>query len=115
MNRMFSAYPGGTPGAGLVLLRAAVILPLIDRIAGVEPARDIFALGIAVTVLAIGLGAHARLAALLAGMLLAPSAWTNPQLLLDQLLALGALAMLGPGAFSIDALRFGRRRIDLGG
>ena len=121
MQRRFSTFPEGWPGAGLVFLRAvAGIAPVQHGIAALlkapMPALVMLQLVAAggAALLLIGLWtpvAGVLLAA--AELCLALSHPTDP--LMHILLgALGAaLAMLGPGAWSVDARLFGRKRIQI--
>jgi len=121
VQRLFSTFPGGLPGSGLVLLRAAVAIPLVRQgIAGLLTASppalvipQLVAAGAAVLLL-VGLWTP------VAGVLLAAAelclTFSHPidpwrHILLG---AFGvALAMLGPGAWSVDARLFGRKRIQI--
>ena len=127
MQRLFSTFPDGWPGYGLLLLRIGI--------------------GIALT----GIGIHnfmtgvkepiaivPEFVAVIGGMFLLSGFWTpitGTLIVIDELwiafsvassqrdgqwihvflavLAAGT-AMVGPGAWSIDALRFGRKRFDIG-
>lgn len=120
MQRLFSTFPNGWPGTGLVLIRLVAGITLIDR--GVAqwslPSIQLTALSL----LAIGAGMF-----LLAGLwtpvvgtlVVAFNVWNiffipgnlSIYILLGTLGA--ALAMLGPGAWSIDARLFGRKHIDI--
>jgi uncharacterized membrane protein YphA (DoxX/SURF4 family) len=121
LQRLYSMFPNGWPGRGLLLLRLAsgtlLIYDGISRILGsprlaptplqlIATIAGIFLLvglwtpiaGIAVTI--------TELSILLAG--------TNQPRSAILLAALGvSIAMLGPGSWSIDALLFGRQRLEL--
>ncbi len=114
-------FPGGWPGAGLLVLRLAAAIPLI--IGGGLGVRDAPQLGLhAIYFATIGVGILllAGLWTPVAGALQAIiEVWiffsrgdgANLHLLLA---ALGvSLVMLGPGAWSVDARLFGRKRIDI--
>jgi len=121
MQRLFSTFPQGWPGTGLALLRAAAAFsPVQQGITGLLTASvpalatmDLVAAG-AAALLLIGLWTP------VSGVLMAFAELdlaflhpTNPgaHTLLG---ALGlALAMLGPGAWSVDARLFGRKRIQI--
>ncbi len=122
VQRLFSIFPNGWPGKGLLVLRfAAGGMLLTKSIAWLvsAPHRDAAApaiIGIAAGVLMlIGLwtpvgSALAVIsqswALLVSGLMLLQTAFL--------LLCISvAVAMLGPGAWSIDALLFGRRRLDI--
>jgi len=114
-------FPNGWPGAGLFVLRSAAAVPLI--VSGAFALRDARQLGLHTTAFAmvgVGILLLAGLWTPIAGALQAViEAWfffsggngANAHLLLA---ALGvSLAMLGPGAWSVDARLFGRKRIDI--
>jgi putative oxidoreductase len=121
MRRLFSSFARGWPGIGLLLLRIASAGFLI--IGGAEKCRA----GQSIGSLVVGL------CAIVDGALLATGLWTpiaGPLVLLLStwgilvqqedpragilLAAIGvALALVGPGALSLDARLFGWKRIDL--
>lgn len=121
LQRLYSMFPNGWPGKGLLLLRlAAGILLIHDGIAGLigVPHRG------SVTLQAIGGTAGIFLVAglwtpiagalvALAEFCIALSGTDHPRSTI-LLVAIGvAIAILGPGAWSIDAGLFGRKRIDI--
>src|ERR1700722_5462874 len=113
-------FPNGWPGRGLLLLRiVAGILPIYERIArlmGSAPHGSV-----ALQIIAAGAGVFllAGFWTPIAGALLAVTdiwfALSGTHLRSSFLLAAmgAALAVLGPGALSIDALLFGRKRLDI--
>ena len=121
MQRLFSTFPEGWPGTGLLFLRAvAAIPPLQHAIAGLL-AQPLPALtNLQLLAAAAGALLLVRLWTPVAGVLLAAVelclTFSHPvdpwrHILLG---ALGvALAMLGPGAWSVDARLFGRKRIQI--
>jgi putative oxidoreductase len=121
VQRLFSTFPEGWPGTGLLFLRAvAALAPLQHGIAGllIAPPPPLINLQLAAAGTAIFLLAGLWTPA--AGVLLAVAefglTFSHP---IDPwrhilLAALGiALAMLGPGAWSVDARLFGRKRIQI--
>ena len=116
-------FPGGWPGAGLIVLRLTAAIPLIVGgsldLKGV-PHSGLYAIQFGV--IGIGILLLAGLWTPIAGTLQAViELWiflsrgdgANLHLLLA---ALGvSLVMLGPGAWSVDARLFGRKRIDIRG
>jgi uncharacterized membrane protein YphA (DoxX/SURF4 family) len=121
VQRLFSTFPDGWPGTGLVFLRAITAIPLAQRgISGELMAT----LSTAVILQLTAAGAAALLLVGLwtpvAGVLMALAelglAFSRPAdpWMHILLAALGAsLAMLGPGAWSVDARLFGRKRIQI--
>jgi len=116
MKHIFFAFPAGMAGAALLVLRGSVALFMIDAPAQFPSVSWIAipAYGLAI---AVALGFATRWAAGLCAALCAVLIWplgAAPVIeLLMHGLAAGALAMIGPGAFSIDASLFGRRTIHL--
>ncbi|HEX7828066.1 MAG TPA: hypothetical protein VF787_00340 [Thermoanaerobaculia bacterium] len=114
MQRFFSAFPDGSPGAGLLLLRVAAGFALLMRGFALFVAHDATAGAIAIAVLALMAGVS-----LLAGFMtpiagaIAVIASVNTTPLIDTAIISAALILLGPGAFSIDARLFGRREITI--
>ncbi len=122
MQRIFSTFPDGWPGCGLLLLRIAGSLPLLivgtAKLWGgpVDAAlwvRLITCL-LAVLILA-GLWTPfaASLQVIVEGMFAFAGTsfeWTH----LIHALVGASLVMLGPGSWSIDARLYGRKRIELG-
>ncbi len=126
---MFSTFPGGWPGAGLLLLRAAIGITMIIQggLYLADPGNLTLrtgAVGLAVVgsgaLLSIGFltpvaGALVGVGALGIAFAWFPAATPN---LFDAKLPIvfavimsAAIVFLGPGAFSIDARLFGRREI----
>jgi putative oxidoreductase len=117
MQRLYTTFPNEWPGAGLLLLRLAEGFPSI-----VEGTRHV--LGSAATALPFA-------ADILSGLLLIIGFWTPIGGLLQAVVEFShvlagagsehivrgmiglSLAMLGPGAWSVDARLFGRKRIDV--
>jgi putative oxidoreductase len=120
LRRLYSTFAGGWPGAGLLLMRAvvgsALIVRAVARLAS-DPSMNVVLLAVL---------------SLAAGMLLIAGLWTpiaGTSVALIEVckmflfpgdrwvwLLLGtagaALAMLGPGLWSIDARLFGWKRIE---
>jgi hypothetical protein len=122
------SFPDGPPGIGLLLLRlgitsgllslAVVCFRSLHRRNSFEIGAELFVL-IASVLLAIGLQTHLTGAAVTVGMMFAFTPWAPFCIQLASVRAVAALAipvtaavvLLGPGAFSWDAHRFGRKEI----
>jgi putative oxidoreductase len=128
LQRLFSTFPDGRPGLGLLLLRFGAGITLIYLGASGVLAEIGEPLSIARNLLGV-VGGICLLAGLwtpLMGALVAiDQLWisfsvyssqrnSQPIHVLLAVLAAG-VAMLGPGAWSIDARLFGRKRFDIGG
>jgi putative oxidoreductase len=122
MQRLFSTFPGAWPGVALLLLRCVAATALIACAAGgvwlsPKPAPLLMhGLTIVDAVLLIG-GLWTPIAGIAQALLELYSNFSGPATAdLTQLLwaAVGlCVAMLGPGACSIDSRLFGRRRVDV--
>ena len=115
MEETFLSFPAGRAGAGLVLLRLCVSAALLaeSRTWLGAPGGFHLSLGVIGIIVPISLliGFATRLSGFLAAALgaLGPM----PQALFVVTIA-SAVALLGPGAFSVDARMFGRREIVIG-
>lgn len=120
MQRLFTMFPDGWPGAGLFLLRLAAAIPLLTgAIPGFFGAPQT--------------GLYEKYITIAVGSLLLAGLWTPVAGALQAIVevwfgffqgggtgvhfllaALGvSLVMLGPGAWSVDARLFGRKWIDI--
>jgi putative oxidoreductase len=121
LQRLFSTFPDGWPGAGLLLLRLAAAIPLViagsPQLPGLPPSAPIPVHVIAVvTGIFLFAGFWTPFAALLQAVIeiwIVYSAAGEAGIhLLLAALGLG-LVMLGPGAWSVDARLYGRKRIEI--
>ena len=123
MRRLFSTFAQGWAGAGLLILRlVAGSVALVLGLSGVRAAQSIqpaipdFAAVIGGLLLLAGLwtpvsGCLIAAFALWSSLTKADDPWRN-----ILLASIGvALAMIGPGVWSLDARLFGWRRIDFRG
>jgi len=130
MQRLFSTFPDGRPGAGLLLLRGAIAGTLLvlggpclahaGQADGWTLAVGLLATASGVSLLIGFLTPFGVLAGLVAlGLTLLRPGPGAPVLLNEKLAAVlvvvvaAAVALLGPGALSVDARLFGRREISI--
>jgi uncharacterized membrane protein YphA (DoxX/SURF4 family) len=128
VQRYFSTFPGSWPGVGLLLLRivvggAASSEGVVYLARTTEPGAVTWLAGALAIVsgLALLAGFLTPASGAIAGLTTAfiVATWTPPgtSVLVDRFAALilivdaAALALLGPGAHSLDARLFGRREI----
>ena len=118
MQRLYSMFPAGVPGIGLLLLRISVALgPLIDAFCHRQGFSDV-TLGVAI-LLSIALFAGyltpvlAAIALLLHGTIWVELGGGGAALNILICLDMIALVLVGPGGYSVDAFRFGRRVVVL--
>lgn len=117
---MILRYPDGPAGIALLLLRGSCALSVFPALALLRPtfARDSTEIIVSSMIaLALVVGLATRTAALLVGAALVADLMTasdTPTLFCLSLVgSAGALILLGAGAYSLDALRYGRRVIRL--
>ena len=125
MQRLFSGFADGWPGTGILLLRLLTGAALIHfGIANLREAPPLATVVLQITgvgagiLLLIGLwtpvvGALAAIVKVLIAFSRYFSHSGDPWILILQAVLGAVLAMVGPGAWSIDARLFGRKRIDM--
>jgi uncharacterized membrane protein YphA (DoxX/SURF4 family) len=118
VQRLFSTFPSGWPGLGLVLLRASVAVAVLLQAYGrleVLPGLVLVALVVLCAILCAGfLTPMIALCAAAVHVVAAASlGMSDGGTTVVGILGALALALLGPGAYSIDARLFGRRLIEL--
>jgi hypothetical protein len=119
LRRLYSTFAGGWPGIGLLLMRLVIGSILLVRASWplwndhpVQPILTSAALAAPAVLLAIGL--WTPLAGLAVAAIEISQIVTPDDLLVPVLTGTigGALAMLGPGRWSLDARLFGWKRIE---
>ena len=112
LQKLFSAFPAGWPGVGLLLLRMLVGVTLIAQIVTQVRSSELSASGWLLAVLIL-LGAGCLLLGFVTPVTTVLIGLVSVTLAFDvNIVVLSAvIALLGPGAFSIDARMFGRREI----
>ncbi len=119
MQRLFSTFAGGWPGFGLLIQRLATGIALLHN--AITLLNETAATGLIVTETAgavLGIFIMAGLWTPVAGALVAAVELRialadsgNPWISIMLAVFGGTLAMIGPGAWSIDAQLFGRKHI----
>ena len=121
MRRLFSTFARGLPGTGLLIMRLVAGTVLVARASvilggGPKLGPAILQLLAIVAGLLLLAGLWTPIAAALAAVIYSWDIFSAPgdlwtKILLGTLCA--ALALLGPGAWSVDARLFGWKRIDV--
>jgi len=128
MQQLFFAFPGGWPGAGLLLVRVVIGLAILVQggyyVGEPDAPLGAWAVGLAAILagclLLIGFltplaGSFVALGALGIWLSLippcAPTLFDSGTAAVFGLTILWAIVTVGPGAFSVDARMFGRREI----
>ena len=119
MSHSFAGHPAGTAGVALLLLRISTgLTPLATYLhVGTTPANRWLPIALIAAGALLGLGVGTRvialvaaIAAVIAGLCMGGS---RAALVTLEGLSLVAVALLGAGAYSIDARLYGRRVINL--
>lgn len=115
---MSPIYPSGLAGAGLLLLRLALVVSLLSLMQSLAPVADWRQVPVLLIAAALCIGIRARLVAALslpAALYAAAGGAASPTLIFLHVANAAVLAMTGAGAFSADARLFGRRRVKVPG
>ena len=116
MQRLFSMFPRGGPGFALLLLRISVAAPLLLSLAGKSDLplfHLLFASGWLVSI-ALAIGVFTPVVSSIVCLYATVDLLIGLRfdwLVISQVLNSVALALLGPGAYSLDARLFGLKVI----
>jgi putative oxidoreductase len=125
LQRLFSTFADGWPGRGLLLLRLLAGITLIYfAVASVLEANPLAAIVLQIIGVGTGIlllvGLWTPVAGMLATIVAAEIAFSrffshsgDPWIVMILAVLGVVLAMVGPGAWSVDARLFGRKRIDI--
>jgi uncharacterized membrane protein YphA (DoxX/SURF4 family) len=129
VRRLYFGFPARAPGAGLLLLRIAIGTTLVAQaVLFLFQVQNPRCMGVACCLLALASGASlivgflTRMVAAIAAALVTSSTLVSPTLpsisyfhnyllALNIIIVAAAIALLGPGAISLDAVLFGRRKV----
>jgi hypothetical protein len=118
VQRLFSMFPSGPPGIALLFLRVSVAFPVLLHCYARRDAMAVMVLAIVfLLAIAVIVGFVTPVVAFMVTAVQLGGPWdlgvSSTGFFTISILNALALMLLGPGAYSLDALRFGRRVVDL--
>jgi hypothetical protein len=117
VQRLFSMFPSGLPGIALLLLRVSVAFPVLLHCYARRDAMAVMVLAaFLLLAIAVIVGFVTPIVAFMTMAVQLGGPWdlgaSSTGFVTISILNALALMLLGPGAYSLDALRFGRRVVD---
>lgn len=120
LRRLYSTFAGGWPGVGLILMRFAIAAALLTAVLSPESHNStntltFLSLLLSLAALLVVVGLYTPIVGTLVALLevsRAVSTSSDRSMYLLVAAVAAALAMLGPGLWSIDARLFGWKRIE---
>jgi hypothetical protein len=118
VQRLYSTFPCGLPGVGLLILRAVAAIPLVRAglLTATSPSPLVLDMVIAGAAIFLLIGLWTPLAGGLIAVVELTLAVSHPAerwTFVHIAAVAAALAMLGPGGCSLDARLFGRKQIQI--
>ena len=114
MTQVLFSYPGGRVGFALLLMRASLVI-LVITVNVIPIPASWLAVSTLLLSATLSMGFAVRITATLCAVTIAVTGWpfdgTNDMPFLVCALNALALALMGPGSYSIDAIAFGRRTV----
>ncbi len=114
VQRLFTMFPRGLPGLALVLLRASVAIALLLECYVYRQGLPAWIQGVAIVISVALCAGYLTPVVALTGLIFHALIWSgmgagSAIVAAVVILDAAALAFLGPGAYSIDSYRYGRR------
>jgi hypothetical protein len=118
VSAIFSTFPAGIAGIALLMLRISIGAALVICAVCIVTLSIFFKCLLVLVAASLAIGFVTPLSALVSALVMGIAFAESPDglrpLLLLHALSAVALALLGAGAYSLDARMFGRRVIELG-